>query len=421
MGPIKSLLINILTIGISLGIGLVFVEISLRVLPSSLTGISSEIPLVSDPDIAFIRKGNQSALNESSCFSARVSTNSIGFRDSEWNEDQPVVVLGDSYMEAVQVGDTQHFSAQLESLLDVPVANLGRSSFGTIAELATFEKFAVPLNPKLVILALFTPNDIEDNNCNQSRGPNGTITKPCGEIEDGVISFPKNFYSTSGSHALRSFVREQCSACALVKNFLARKQATQTEEGVVSRESAALYLPQGTAGESIEDSWLLTEEALKQLKASVEAAEAQLVIVSIPSFFSYSYDPREYFSDRYGGAEIPEDFNSLEPVNRAQNLARDLDIPFIRLEESFVAYRDEHNLQYPFFSYSCDGHWNPLGHAIAAAHTVQLFASSTENIHIRISEDALKDAESILNNTPEDILGAEGVQRIYSGGVYRTE
>jgi hypothetical protein len=36
------------------------------------------------------------------------------------------------------------------------------------------------------------------------------------------------------------------------------------------------------------------------------------------------------------------------------------------------AYRDEHHLQWPYFSLTCDPHFSPLGHQVAAGAMIDL-------------------------------------------------
>ena len=279
--------------------------------------------------------------------------------------------------------------------------NLGIASFGTVAEKTVYEKFARSHTPDIVLLFFYRGNDITDNNCDQSRGPGGTILKPCGEIYDGIVTFPTNFYSVSGNHALRSFARENCFLCGLVRNFIVSLKAKEVA-GPLSRETVALYLPQGTAGQSIEDSWAITEEALRRLKSEVEADGARLIVVSLPDVVSVSLNSKEELIREYGATSLPDDFDPLEPDRRLAVLTSKLSIESISLTDAFRDYRDRYSLPYPYFSYSCDGHWNPVGHALAAT----------------VIADYLTGA-STTPASPEDILGDPGYRAVYEGGIYR--
>ena len=186
-----------------------------------------------------------------------------------------------------------------------------------------------------------------------------------------------------------------------MRNFIVSLKAKEVA-GPLSRETVALYLPQGTAGQSIEDSWAITEEALRRLKSEVEADGARLIVVSLPDVVSVSLNSKEELIREYGATSLPDDFDPLEPDRRLAVLTSKLSIESISLTDAFRDYRDRYSLPYPYFSYSCDGHWNPVGHALAAT----------------VIADYLTGA-STTPASPEDILGDPGYRAVYEGGIYR--
>jgi len=101
--------------------------------------------------------------------------NSHGFRDYERTYEKPpgvfrILVLGDSYIEALQVQLEESFTAPLEKTLNAhgssirfEVLGLGQSGFGTAQEYLWYLNFGVAYDPDLVILAFLTGNDFRDN------------------------------------------------------------------------------------------------------------------------------------------------------------------------------------------------------------------------------------------------------------------
>ena len=87
--------------------------------------------------------------------------------------------------------------------------------------------------------------------------------------------------------------------------------------------------------------------------------------------------------------------------SRFMQIVNELGIEFIPLAPVFIDYQREHNLPDPYFSYSCDGHWNPLGHDLAA--------SAIGSYLIGIDP---------ISPTPKEILGESGYGAIYNGGIY---
>ena len=109
--------------------------------------------------------------------------NSHGFRDYERSYEKPkdtfrILVLGDSYVEALQVALQDSFTAILEKTLNenststkFEVLNLGQSGFGTADEYMRYLNFGVQYSPDLVLLAFLTGNDFLVIPSFSARGP----------------------------------------------------------------------------------------------------------------------------------------------------------------------------------------------------------------------------------------------------------
>lgn len=115
---------------------------------------------------------------EPGVFDNWVLTNSQGFHDIEHAQAKPpgvfrVVVLGDSFMEAVQLPLEQNFSRQLEARLreagwpgdnrTVEVVNLGLSGRGPPQHYSILQHRGLALDPDLVIMAVLPVNDFQDS------------------------------------------------------------------------------------------------------------------------------------------------------------------------------------------------------------------------------------------------------------------
>lgn len=104
-------------------------------------------------------------------FRNEVHINSAGFRDTEpyvYEENKlRIAVLGDSFIQALQVGQNETIPEIIEAGLtrqglNTKVYNFGVSSIGTIHQFKIFQEEVVPLKPDIVILSFF-PNDLVDN------------------------------------------------------------------------------------------------------------------------------------------------------------------------------------------------------------------------------------------------------------------
>ncbi len=99
--------------------------------------------------------------------------NRFGWRDKEWSLNKPagvtrVAVLGDSYVEALQVEQNATFLSVAEKELrnltgqEFELMNFGRSGNTQIEEFLTLKEHVMPFNPDLVILFFYPVNDIDD-------------------------------------------------------------------------------------------------------------------------------------------------------------------------------------------------------------------------------------------------------------------
>lgn len=140
-----------------------------------------------------------------------IRVNSIGFRDNEWSResDFKIAVLGDSFMQALQISEGDHTSDTLEKLLNKEVLNSAISGYGTVAELVVYKRVLRPLRPDIVIIFFHLGSDINDNSCELSKKFWSRIERPCCYIKDGKIKFETvfDFVSASDSGGLISRIK----------------------------------------------------------------------------------------------------------------------------------------------------------------------------------------------------------------------
>ena len=102
-------------------------------------------------------------------------TNRLGFLDREPPSPERaarschVTMIGDSFVEALQVPIPEKFHVRLEEMaarelshLDVTTSAFGMGDTGQIGQLAFYEEYARHLHPKLIVL-VFVPNDFINN------------------------------------------------------------------------------------------------------------------------------------------------------------------------------------------------------------------------------------------------------------------
>ena len=106
-----------------------------------------------------------------------VRINDDGFRGPDYSKSKPadtirVAVLGDSYVQAIQVPENETLVAVIERELAncpalkgkrVQAINFGVDGYGTAQELITLKRKVWDYAPDIVVLAVFLGNDIRNN------------------------------------------------------------------------------------------------------------------------------------------------------------------------------------------------------------------------------------------------------------------
>ncbi|KAJ3089441.1 hypothetical protein HK102_006400, partial [Quaeritorhiza haematococci] len=94
--------------------------------------------------------------------SCDVTLDGLGFRNPPGLEAARVVLVGDSFVEGLQVRDDELVSARLAERLGAPVANLGRTGYGPRQELAVLERYAAKFAPRTCVWFFYEGNDLQD-------------------------------------------------------------------------------------------------------------------------------------------------------------------------------------------------------------------------------------------------------------------
>ncbi|MGH7933786.1 MAG: SGNH/GDSL hydrolase family protein, partial [Candidatus Binataceae bacterium] len=132
-----------------------------------------------------------------------VRINNDGFRGPDYTLAKPrntirVAVLGDSYVEAMQVPEDETFTAIIQrELADCPrlkgsriqAMNFGVAGYGTAQELMTLKHKVWKYSPDIVVLAVFLGNDIRNN----SSALEGDQCRPFYAYRDGELQLTGPF------------------------------------------------------------------------------------------------------------------------------------------------------------------------------------------------------------------------------------
>ena len=355
---------------------------------------------------------------QQSCYdTASIGINEQGFRDRHREPGEGgfrILLMGDSFVEALQVGDDQNVAVRLEELLGADTMNGAISGFSTATELAVYRKLLRPFHPDLAILFFFVGNDVKGNSCDLD--PTRLL---CGHLDRGKPATPARTASGTvepRAEETRVIPPAEPGSYPRLKDFLRNRfvlyQVLHDVKYIV------LGLVNGITGhvpprwqvylrdmpQAWQDAWTITENYLAALRDDIAADGARLLLVIIPDHFATNPDWRSELMFGAGSA-IP---GSRSRTGRFRRSA-------------MAAYRAVHNVEYPRFSYRCDGHWNPLTHNLVA-HEVALFLARQGLLPADgpTVPELANERDAAFATSPRDFLGEEGYKQIYEGGVYRS-
>lgn len=314
-----------------------------------------------------------------------ISLNSFGMRDRERVIQKEasttrIAFLGDSIVEGVQVADDEVLTRRMEALFNdgTEVLNFAVSGFGTLQEYIEYKELVRQFKPDIVVLGFYTGNDMRNNSreletlyngsaperpflIKQEDGKWGFVPVPPKEgSQNSVILFLKRHFAL-----YRLVWYEKNRIPSLLGRALDAQDKTSEKEGTdnLNANLANLFVP--TAGPEFAGAWEVTEHVIREFRDAVRADGAQFVLVLIHDPVAMEADPKAALERAYG-TTLPDGYDAEYPQRRLLAFARKEHIPALDLTPIFKAYRDEHHLVSPYFSFAHDGHWSALGHSLAA-------------------------------------------------------
>ena len=360
--------------------------------------------------------------------------NAQGARGIPWQKEKKgfrVVAIGDSFVEAIQIPDGEEVSSKLEEALGIEVLNAGISGYSTVTELEAYRRFIRPYKPDIVVLFMYLGNDIKGNSC--VLDPQRSL---CARVVDGEISYKdqagegREISLIDNGAAEQAIEKSKRAGTFNLKNFFRRNfvlygvlhDLKMIMLSVVNRTTEhvpvrwRIYLNE--VQPAWRDAWAITADVLATLKVETKADNARLAVVAIPEHFSYSTDWKRALS--FGaGVAAPAGFDPAGPARRLAEITASLGIPTLDILPELLSYRDRFGLPDPFFSFSCDGHWNPLAHYLVA-HEVAAFLDENGLLPEDVPGKGMmtEKRNGAFARKPRDILGDEVYRQIFNGGFY---
>ena len=365
------------TIVLFLGI----LEAGLRLFGPILPGnYTSGAYLERHPIYGFFHIAGYDGWQHSSEYFARVHFNSIGLRDPRESYEKPpktfrILLLGDSFMEGVQVEQQETLAAVLEARLralrpdlNVQVINAGVAGWGTGIEWLYLDHDGYRFQPDLVLVSFFIGNDLYDNYYKLQLADDDLdlAVKPYFGLDRSGTVITRN--PPPAPPPPPAPLRTMRACCRLwnvfetgVLNRFGNEQANQPlwAQQPFEAHTRAFYDPEPTG--EWKEGWEITAQLFGRLKARAGQMGAPLAAFVIPDSPQLSEDG---WREMVGGRRLRQGRLELDAPNRqVAAIAHRYDFPLLDLLPALQQASGGDPLR---FYFTTDQHWNRDAHALGA-------------------------------------------------------
>ena len=388
-GRRRRILLGLITMVIGVLIGLVIVEVGLRIV-----GYSYPEFYMADDVRGYVLIPQMTGWYQKEGRSF-VTINSDGFRDVEHTIDKPagtfrIAVIGDSYVEALQVSQDEMFTNYVRSQVmgcsafggkQVEMLSFGVSGYSTAQELLTLREKVLKYSPDVVMLVMTTNNDITDNSRFFKQTP-----IPYFVLKDGSLSLDDSFRhekafmirNSGPSHLgiwLKNHLRivQAIGRAQVALKYRYQNWKNQTNTPAAAPAAIDEAAPTAEVGidsqvyrepsdENWKNAWSVTEGLIALMKAETEVRGAKFAVVTASNGVQVlpTVDYRTAFAKLLGVPDL------YYPDRRIADFCKTNSIPVITLAPELGDYAAQHNIFLHGFDDNIGyGHWNTAGHKIA--------------------------------------------------------
>lgn len=318
---------------------------------------------------------------------AQVAINADGLRGPRVAPTKPpgtvrIAVLGDSFAEAIHVPYEDSVCAVLARELEqrcatlegrhVEVLDFGVSGYGTAQELLTLREEVWRYSPDVVVLAVFTGNDMSDNSSVLDSGSyfNGERCRPYFHERDGRLVLSTAFAGRGlvPLYCRANFEGRQLAVLRVIGTGIdavvrraERLRGSARIPGAEAGIDDAIYAPPATG--AWRNAWDLTERLIVQVAREVAAEQARFLAVTLSNPVQVYPDPayRRRYLAAVGGTDI------FYPDHRIRALGARNGFDVLNLAPAMQTEADRERVFFHGFSATGPGvgHWNARGHAFA--------------------------------------------------------
>jgi hypothetical protein len=320
---------------------------------------------------------------------ATCTTNRDGFRDDEHALAKPpgvlrIAVLGDSYVEAVQVAKQDRLTEVLAEQLKgtgglgasgIEILNFGISGYGTAQALQAFRHRASKYAPDIVVLCLLTGNDLCNNSIplDSHRASHFLSNgRPFFILDGGQLQYDDSLVAAD----TRQKSWSQRTLIAALDHLRTVQLAYRAYQGVKTRRAVASNDEPRNTEIGLDDAvytrptdadwneaWKVTEALIAQFQNEVEQAGAKFLVVTLTNGIQVHPDA----ATRAEYAKWLKVDDLTYPDRRIKEFCDNNSIAVLTLVDAFQRYAEQHEKYLHGFENTRMGigHWNETGHRLA--------------------------------------------------------
>ena len=375
---------SIFTIFISLFIGLLLVEVGMRI-------AKIEYPMFQTYDYhrGFSLRPNASGwwLREGEAY---VKINKQGLRDKEYIKNKNknvfrIAVLGDSFAEARSIPIEKTFWFLMENELNlckqnkkkIEVINFGVTEYSTAQQLLTLRHHVWDYEPDIILLAFFSDNDISDN----SKILSNKNYRPFFVLKNNDLVLDNSFRKSKSYLLLKSWtgqfvvkLTDYSRITQLLKEVYIkqhfkkerrdRNQEINNKQNSVDETAISYNQIYNPIEEKWKEAWLITESIIRLMNKDVEEKNSKFIVVTLSN-------PAQVYPDSSFRKSLTKKINNNDlfyPDKRIKKLGKEEGFLVINLAKKMKDYAEENQIFLHGFSKDIMGvgHWNIAGHKIAS-------------------------------------------------------
>ena len=301
-----------------------------------------------------------------------------------------ILVLGDSFVEAVQVAEHERFLARLQEQLNAnggpiryELIDGGCGGWGAVQELLYLQEEGSRYQPDLVLLAFFVGNDVHNNSLElELEGNANAALKPYFERQPGgdLALLQPDPPPATGAERVGFFLRERSALYNVVESGVLQKLSLddlwasvrdldgQVELAIRETDVYATRLdPRWRAA------WSLTDTLLGRIEAEATAQGARFGLMIVPTRAQVIPEAWRQLTGSNEGRDRA--FDPMQPNTMLAGIAGRTSTPLLDLTPAFREIARQRGTAPLYFAR--DQHWTAAGHDLAARQMADWLRSAS--------------------------------------------